>query len=594
MSSTVSGRRARRLPRWVLPRSDHGQIQTLSTQLCVPRIVAGVLVSRGIQTPEQAAEFLSPPLSSLHDPHLLRDMDRAVDRIEGAISSGERILLYGDYDVDGTSSIVILKTALKLLKADTEFHIPHRLKDGYGMRNEAIEEAAQSGVKLIISVDTGIRSAAVVQRARELGVDVIVTDHHLPEAVLPRAVAVLNPNRPDCDYPEKNLCGAGVVFKLVQALVQRSPVFSSDRRAKLLDSFLKLVAIATIADIVPLVGENRVMVQRGLTGLRHVNNAGLRALLGISGLGRGIAPSCHQIAFQIAPRINAAGRMASARDVIDLFLTDDENRARELAQQLDILNRERQQAEAEIVDAILMQCESFELADEAAAFVFAESGWHLGVVGIVASRLVERLSRPVFVLSDAAEDGCFSGSGRSIPGFHLLNALESMPGLFRKFGGHRQAAGLTIERERVPEFRAQLHAIASARLTPEEMRPQYSADYEASFTEFNGRSVEELFKLAPFGCGNPAPLFYCASVEVANPPRPLGNGKHLKVQLRHDGRTLLFCAWNFGDSQALFETGRKLEILFTVDDDPSSRARGYEGWNLSLKDARAPNREPGM
>jgi single-stranded-DNA-specific exonuclease len=585
--SASAGLRMRPPARWTVAESCPEDIATLSRDLGVHRLLAGVLAARGVKTQQEARLFLRPPLSSLHNPLLMRDMDRAVERISQAIESSEPVLLYGDYDVDGTSSIVILKTALRLLNAKVEFHVPHRLKDGYGMRTEAIEDAAKNGIRLIISVDTGIRAAEVVRQARNLGIDVIVTDHHLPDRELPPAIAVLNPNRPDCLYPEKNLCGAGVTFKLIQALFEHSPLFAGDRRKRLLDSFLKLVAIATIADIVPLTGENRVIVQRGLAGLRQVNNAGLRALLGVSGLGSGVAPSSHQIAFQIAPRINAAGRMASARDVIDLFLTDDEMRAAELAQQLDSLNRERQQAEAEIVESILAQCEASVIDDECAALVFAESGWHLGVVGIVASRLVERFSRPVFVLSDANEDGCFAGSGRSVPGFHLLEALESMPELFRKFGGHKQAAGLTIEKGNLEEFRRRFQAFAQTRLTADEMRPQYAADLEASFAEFHTRSVNDIFTLAPFGFGNPAPVFFTANVETAGPVRPLGNsGKHLRVPLRHQGRMMLFNAWNFADRLALFETGNRLDVLFTVDDDPMSRARGYDGWTLSLKDVR--------
>ena len=275
----------------------------------------------------------------------MRGMDVAVERLRQAIERQDPILLYGDYDVDGTTSIVILKKALDLLNARAEFHVPHRLRDGYGMRAEVIEAAAAKGVKLIVSVDTGIRATEVVRQARELGIDVIVTDHHLPDAELPPALAVLNPNRSDCDYPEKHLCGAGVTFKLIQALFAASP-FPRDRQLRLLDSFLKMVAIATIADIVPLSGENRVIVRRGLAGLRQVRNPGLRALIGVSGLTDGVPPSTHQVGFRIAPRINAAGRMDSALDVIDLFLTEDAERARQLASQLDVLNRERQEAEA--------------------------------------------------------------------------------------------------------------------------------------------------------------------------------------------------------------------------------------------------------
>ena len=585
MASATEARHARPSARWLLPTSDPDTVALLCRELRVGRLAASILARRGFRTPPEAQRFLEPSLDALHPPGQMRDMNAAVDRIQAAIQNQESILLYGDYDVDGTTSVVILKTALELLKGQVRFHVPHRIKDGYGMRAEVIEEASAAGVRLIVSVDTGIRASEVVRQARELGIDVIVTDHHLPESELPPAIAVLNPNRRDCGYPEKHLCGAGVTFKLIQALLERSD-FTEERRTKLLDSFLKLVAIATIADIVPLTGENRVIVRRGLAGLARVKNAGLRALLGVSGLTSGVAPSTHQVAFRIAPRINAAGRMASARDVIDLFLTDDEERARELAEQLDVLNRERQQAEAEIVESILKQCSEAMTVDDSAALVFAEPGWHLGVVGIVASRLVERFSRPVFVLSDAAQEGFFAGSGRSIPCFHLLEALESMPHLFHKFGGHRQAAGLTMKREHVDEFRQKFHLFASERLTSDDLRPEYTVDAAASFAELNERTIGEIFRIAPFGFGNPAPVFVAEQVEVAGPPRILSDGKHLKVALKNDGRVLWFKAWNFGDRLAMFEAGAKLDVLFTVDDDPGSKGRGYDGWSYTLKDAR--------
>lgn len=576
---------ARPPARWVLLHGNATAIEHLCRELGIGRLTASILSGRGYSTAADARQFLDPSLEALHDPQKMRDMGTAVDRIWSAIQKQELILLYGDYDVDGTTSIVILKTALELLNARVDFHVPHRLKDGYGMRSEVIERASAEDVRLIISVDTGIRASHVVRQANELGIDVIITDHHLPESDLPPALAVLNPNRPDCSYPEKQLCGAGVAFKLIQALLGRS-AFNKQRRAKLLDSFLKLVAIATIADIVPLTGENRVIVRRGLAGLSQVRNAGLRALLGVSGLENGIAPSAHQVAFRIAPRINAAGRMASARDVIDLFLTDDENRAAELASQLDVLNRERQQTEADIVEKILKQCSESLTVGDSAALVFSEPGWHLGVVGIVASRLVERFHRPVFVLSDSVEDGFVSGSGRSIPCFHLLEALESMPHLFHKFGGHRQAAGLTMKRDHVTEFRQRFHLFASGKLTSDDMRPEYTVDASADFSELTEHVIEEVFALAPFGFGNPAPVFLTADVEVAGPARVLSEGKHLRIPLRHGRRVLFFKAWNFGDRADMFQPGARIDVLFTIDDDPTSKARGYQGWSFSLKDAR--------
>lgn len=590
MPAASSAAGMRRAARWILPAPSEQATRDLQQELGVQRLVAAVLAGRGYLGADSARDFLSPRLDSLHDPMLVRDMDQAVRRLRTAIESREQILLYGDYDVDGTCSIVILKKAIELLGGSADFHIPHRLKDGYGMRSEVIQRAAETGVRLIVSVDTGIRANDVVRHANQLGVDVIVTDHHLPESELPPALAVLNPNRPDCIYPNKNLCGAGVTFKLVQALLAVSGMPPA-RQSALLDSFLKPAAIATVADVVPLVGENRVIVQRGLSGLRQVKNIGLRSLLVVAGFDEGECPSAHQVAFRLAPRINAAGRMATARDVIELFLTEDPSRARALAEQLDTLNRERQETEAGIIEAILKKCEEAPFDEACAALVFAGSEWHLGVLGIVASRLVERFSRPVFVLTDAGQNGDadephLSGSGRSIPAFHLLEALESMPDLFTKFGGHRQAAGLSLRAASIDEFQRRFDAFARSRLTPDDLRPRYTVDAAAAFSELSEICVRQLLSLGPFGFGNPSPIFICEGAEVAGPLKVLKEDKHYSVPLRQNGR-LLFCkAWNFGDRAAMFQPGAKLDVLFQVEDDPMSRKRGYGSWCLSLKDAR--------
>ncbi len=582
---------ARAAARWNLPNPNHSAVEALSNDLGIHRVVAAVLVHRGYTNPAIARDFLSSKLTALEDPFQMRDMERAVTRLERAINETEPILLYGDYDVDGTSSIVVLKKAIEILGGKADFFIPHRLKDGYGMRTDVIERAAEAGVRLIVSVDTGIRANDVVQHAKERGIDVIVTDHHLPDTELPPAVAVLNPNRPDCSYPNKHLCGAGVTFKLVQALLSRSAL-TPERQAALLDSFLKPVAIATVADIVPLIGENRVIVRRGLSGLRQVRNPGLRALLNVSGFDDGETPSAHQVAFRLAPRINAAGRMASASDVIELFLTADETRARSLAEQLDALNQERQQVEAEIIETILQQCEeNSSLAYDKSALVFCGPGWHPGVLGIVASRLVERFSRPVFVLSDAlnvneSEGPHLGGSGRSIPAFHLLEALESMPHLFRKFGGHRQAAGLTLHANNLTEFQERFHSFAATKLTADDLRPTYSVDAQITLRELSEDSVQQIFSLGPFGFGNAAPTFCAMGVEVSDPPKVLKEDKHFAVPLKQDGRILRAKAWNFGNRQELLQPGTKLDVLFQVEDDPYSRKRGYASWSLSLKDIR--------
>lgn len=592
MAESDTAARPGRLPaRWITPNISLDTVGELQSALKLERLVAAVLASRGFGDVAAASEFLSPKLDKLHDPFLMRSMDRAAARVWQAIRNRELILLYGDYDVDGTCSIVVLKKTIEVLGGSADFHIPHRLQDGYGMRSEVISKAAEAGVRLIISVDTGIRANEVVRHANGLGLDVIVTDHHLPESEIPPAIAVLNPNRRDCSYPNKNLCGAGVALKLVQALLATSDL-PETRRTALLDSFLKPVAIATVADIVPLTEENRVIVKRGLSGLRQIRNLGLRALLTVAGFEEGESPTAHQVAFRLAPRINAAGRMATARDVVELFLTHDPVRAQTLSEQLDLLNRERQQVEADIVEAVLKQCEESGRAHECAALVFAGSGWHLGVLGIVASRLVERFRRPVFVLSESTEKDetgqpYFSGSGRSIPAFHLLEALESMPELFKKFGGHRQAAGLSLRAKHVDDFRGRFEFFAAGKLSADDFRPQYVIDAEATLPELTDHCARQILSLGPFGFGNASPLLCCSGVEIAGAPRPLSSGKHLSVPLRQQGRTLFCKAWNFGQHIEELRPNSRVDVLLQIEDDPISRKRGYGSWCVSLKDFRA-------
>jgi single-stranded-DNA-specific exonuclease len=526
--------------------------------------------------------FLHPSLDDLSDPLTLKDMPQAVARLRHAIEAGEKILIYGDYDVDGTTSVVLLSKAIELAGGHAEYHVPHRLKDGYGMRPEVVEAAAEAGTRLIVSVDTGIRAAEVVRHAASLGIDVIVTDHHLPESELPPALAVLNPNRPDCPYPEKNLCGAGVAFKLAQALLATIG-WPAEKQRRMAESLLKLVAIATVADVVPLTGENRVMVKHGLAGLDHVRNAGLRALLEVAGFGNGAAsPTSRQVAFQIAPRLNAAGRMDTARDAVELFLTNDVARAHELAARLNQRNLDRRQVQTEIGEI----CDSAAVDESAAALVYYNENWHRGVIGIVAGRLVERLHRPVFVLSRNADDGLVQGSGRSIPSFHLLQALEAMADLFVRFGGHEHAAGVTLEEARVEEFRERFNAYAAARLKPEDLVPQIEVDAAVELNEIGNQCVHELFALAPFGHGNPPPLLAALDVEVAGPPRVLKE-KHLRVMVRQNRRTLVLKAWNFAGRAAELTQGSRIDIAFTLEEDAYAAAQGRPGWTPVLRDVRS-------
>jgi single-stranded-DNA-specific exonuclease len=541
---------------------------------------AKVLVHRGLADPVAARRFLHPSFDSLHDPLSMRDMPTAVARIASAIRGREKILIYGDYDVDGTMSVVLLTKVVELAGGVAGYHVPHRLKEGYGMRPEVVEAAAEQGVRLIVSVDTGIRAAEVVRRANELAIDVIVTDHHLPESELPPALAVLNPNRPGCPYPEKNLCGAGVAFKLIQALLP-SLGWPADRTRRVCDSFLKLVAMATVADVVPLTGENRSMVKLGLDGLRDVRNPGLRALLEVAGFTGDKVPDARQVAFQIAPRINAAGRMDTAKAVVELFLTADRARARELAQELHDRNSDRQQVEAGIREI----CEKTAVNGADCALVYYAEDWHRGVLGIVAARLVERLHRPVFVLSRNSEDGLAQGSGRSIPAFHLLEALESMADLFARFGGHKHAAGVTLEAARVPEFRQRFNAFAALRLRPEDFEKRVAVDAVIQLGEIHQRHIAEVFALAPFGNGNQPPLFAALNVEVAAPPVVMKE-KHLRVTVRQNGRTLTLKSFNSAGRAAELAPGTRLDVAFHLEEDAYSAARGYPGWAAMLRDFR--------
>ena len=565
---------------WILPGNESREVEALSAALGIGAPAAGILVHRGLGDPAAARRFLQPSLDDLHDPLTMRDMPRAVARLREAIREGQKILIYGDYDVDGTTSVVILTKAIELAGGAASHHVPHRLKDGYGMRPEVVETAAAEGVKLIVSVDTGIRGAEAVRRANELGVDAIVTDHHLPETELPPALAVLNPNRPDCPYPDKNLCGAGVAFKLAQALLATLP-WPPEKARRVCESFLKLVAIATVADVVPLTGENRILVKHGLDGLGAVHNAGLRALLDVAGFPGNTVPTARQVAFQIAPRLNAAGRMDTAMEAIELFLTGDPARARELAQQLDGQNAERRQVEDEIRDA----CERQAVDERSAALIYYDENWHRGVLGIVASRLVERLQRPVFVLGRNPEDGLAQGSGRSIPAFHLLEAMEAMPDLFVRFGGHQYAAGVTLEAARIDEFRQRFNAYAAARLSPEDFLPRMDVDAVVELGDLADAAVQEVLALAPFGHGNPQPLVAALDVEVAGQPVVMKE-KHLRVMVRQNGRALALKAWNFAGRAGEMAPGARVDITFTLEEDAYSAARGYPGWAAVLRDVR--------
>ena len=490
-------------------------------------VLTDLLVQRGIVEPEAAARFLSPELGDLHDPLRMSGMKVALDRLDAALERKEKVLIYGDYDVDGTTAIVILKTAIELCGGAADFHVPHRIREGYGMRDEVIERAAAEGVRLIISVDTGIRAFAAVEAARRSGVDLIVTDHHLPGMDgVPRALVVINPNQEGCDYPCKHLCGAGVAFKLAQGLMQRR--LDAKDQTRMLMSFMKVVAIATIADAVPLLGENRVFAKLGLQGLRSPVNVGLRALLEVAKLGDGRALTATEVAFRVAPRLNAAGRMDVARDVVDLFNEKDMERARKIAGRLDHLNAERQEEERRIMDSIEHRLEEEPALREAYCVVVDGDGWHRGVIGITASRVVERHGRPALVISRDGDEA--HGSGRSIPAFHLLHAIEACSDLFSCYGGHAHAVGFALPSANVEKLRAHLDSYARARLTPADFEPQLECDRELPLGDVTPELYQALVLLEPFGMENREPVFAARAVRLMAPPQAVKD-KHVRLRV---------------------------------------------------------------
>jgi single-stranded-DNA-specific exonuclease len=510
----------------------------------------------------------------------LTDMRVAVDRLTAAIARKERIAVHGDYDVDGVTSTVIVRRALELLGGDVVHFIPERLKDGYGLQPAALERLRADGVAVVVSVDCGIRGAEAARRARELGLDLIITDHHEPDVELPSALAVINPKRRDCSYPDKHLAGVGVALKLVQALCQRAD------RVSWLPGFVKVAAIGTLADVVPLTGENRVIAKVGLDLLsRGPHKIGLRALLDVAGLSGKTIDSYH-ISFMVAPRVNAAGRMSTPDIATRLLLAADEamaEEARALAQQLDGENVRRQQEEAEILAEAKRLVETDPAVGGRSVLVVAGDGWHRGVIGIVASKLVDEFHRPAIVLS--IDGDVAHGSCRSIPPFDMLGALERCAPFLVRFGGHRQAAGLSLETSRIPELRAAINVVADGCIGPDDLMPRLRIDGDLTFRGITGEVVSALASLAPFGAGNPRPVFAARRVEIVDGPRQLKE-RHLKMALKQDGRIFRAVVWRAAERHDyLTENRAAIDVAFSLD---QNQYNGETFVELTLEDLKKP------
>jgi single-stranded-DNA-specific exonuclease len=567
-------------PRWEVQPCDEAAAAALASALNLDATVARLLCLRGLTDPDAAHAFLSPSLGQLHDPMRLTDMDRAVERIRAARSRGERIAIHGDYDVDGVTSTVILKRALQLLGADVVHYIPERMKDGYGLQVPAVERLHAEGVGLIVSVDCGIRGLEAGRRARELGVDLIVTDHHEPDADLPPAVAVINPKRADCAYPDKHLAGVGVALKLVQALCRQ------EGREAWLPGFVKIAAIGTLADVVPLTGENRVIAKLGLDLLsRGPHRVGLRALLDVAGLSGKVIDSFH-VSFMLAPRVNAAGRMSSPDIAARLLLADGEEQeeeARALAAELDRENLRRRDEEATILAAARKIAQTDPDVGARSVLVVAGEGWHRGVIGIVASKLVETFHRPAIVLS--IENGLAHGSCRSIRQFDMLGALERAAPLLLRFGGHRQAAGLTMETARIRELRMAVNAVADETLGPDDLVPRLRIDGTLGFRGITADVASGVAALAPFGPGNPRPVFAARDVVIVDGPRKLKE-RHLTMALRQEGRVFRAIAWRAAERHEYLTAHRaSVDVAFSLE---QNQYNGTTSVELTLADARSP------
>jgi single-stranded-DNA-specific exonuclease len=557
---------------WVVypPRAE---ADALAQALDIPPAIARVLVNRRILTEEAAREFLFGDLDKLHDPYLMKDMDKAVARVETAIARGEKILIFGDYDVDGVLSTVMLKKALTSLGAQVDYFIPERLTDGYGIKDDHVRIPVERGASLVISVDCGIKSAEFTARAREQGIDVIITDHHRPGDTLPEAVAVLDPVLPDSGYPDTGLAGVGVTFKLVQALLEKAG------RPAGLPHYMKLVSIGTVADVAELKGENRLFVKLGLKGLRDVANPGLRSLIEACGL-RNRKISEGDLGFRIGPRINAAGRMGQTDLAVRLFFSEDPAETLALVQKLDDLNAQRQKTEERIFNEAKDRVETRGLDKKYKCLVLGSPDWHRGVIGIVASKLKDAFNRPVVLFH--YEDGKAHGSGRSISEVPLIDLLEDCKEHFLSYGGHRLAVGCTLPTAGLAAFRAALNPLADARISEDNLKKKIKIDGPLALADIDERFMGVFALLVPFGVGNPKPLFMADNVEVISDPQVL-KGKHLKFLARQDGRVLEALGWDKADWRHLIRRGSRVSLAFSL---MTSEYLGERKVNLSLEDLR--------
>jgi single-stranded-DNA-specific exonuclease len=557
---------------WILT-PQGAEVKELSRELGIPMEIAQILANRNIHDAESAHNFLYGDLDGLHDPFLMSGMKEAVERVRQAIFRREKILIFGDYDVDGVLSVVMLFKALESLGAEVDYFIPDRLKEGYGIKEEHAQILAKKSIRLVISVDCGIKATQFVKKAKEMGVDVIITDHHRPGPHLPEALAILNPVLEDSGYPDKDLAGVGVVFKLIQALSQKEGKTSS------LPHYLKLVSIGTIADVVALRGENRLFAKFGMKGLDSVSNLGLRSLIEICGL-RGKRISEGDIGFRIGPRINAAGRMGMTNLAVRLFFSQSLQESMEIVRCLDELNSRRQTTEERIYSQALLRIHQKALDERYKFLILGCEEWHRGVIGIVASKLKDYFHRPVILF--VYEDRKAHGSGRSIPEFPLIDCLDKCKDLFLSYGGHTQAIGCILPHKNMESLKQAVNAYADAKLRDEDIKRKIVIDTKLDFENIHSALLENFFLLFPFGVGNPKPIFLTERAEVASNPQRL-QGKHLKLLVKQKGRILEALGWEKAEWAQHIQRGDTIDLAYSFQ---FSEYLGEEKISLNLEDLR--------
>lgn len=563
--------------KWLLREFDKARVLEISKNFQISPLTSIILYNRGIREDEAIKKFLSKDLGVMYDPFLMRDMDKAVERIYAAKNSGEKITIYGDYDVDGITAIAILYKHLKELGVSVDYYVPDRMQEGYGVNRDALDKIKLSGSSLIITVDTGITAVEECEYARQIGLDVIVTDHHECKEVIPDAYAAIDPKRKDCSYPFKSLAGVGVVFKLIQALAENDTIDT------LMEKYSDLMCLGTVADISPLVDENRVIVTEGLKRFKNTKNVGLKALIDVSTNGKAITTST--IGYIIAPRINASGRLGCASNSVELFLTDDKNRANELANYLCEENSLRQQTEQKMFKEALDYLESHPEVKEDDIIVIPHENWHHGIVGIVSSKITEKFYKPSILFAIDGDEA--KGSGRSVSGFNLFDTLENCTDLLEKFGGHELAAGLTIKASNIEAFRKRINEYAKNYISETMLTPTIMIDAAIKAPFITIETVRDINNLQPFGVDNPTPAFMVRKIKI-HKISVMSEGKHLRMTLLKDGKYLDSVGFGMGEYYHHLEEGDYIDVAFALD---INDYKGFQNVQLILKDIKKSDEE---